>query len=487
MSGIDAAILLTYLGAAAGIGLLFSGKAHTPEGFFLGRREISWFALLLSIVATETSTVTFLSLPGKSYIDGGGFHFLQLTFGYILGRLVVAAVLLPEYFGGEFFTAHQVLEKRFGSRVQVAAASVFLVFRNCGDGLRLFLMAIVLETALDINFFTCVAGIACVTALYSAVGGVASVVWNDCVQFVVYMAGAVIALLLLVNRLPEGWATLVQYAQENDKLHMLDLGLSLTEPGITLWSGLIGGAFLSLASHGADHMMVQRYLCARSRRDAALALVLSGPVVMLQFAFFLGIGVALACFYATVPTEYTAGSGDRAFIDYLVHEMPVGLRGLVLASVFAVAMSTLSSSLNASAGALVKDLLAHARRDTGAQETLLASRIATFGFAAFQAGVAMAAYRWAQGTPVIDLVLAIAGFSTGLLLGLYALGLKWGRASDTAGLIALAIGFGVCLMIVMGTEIHWPWYALIGSATTFTTGAAVLMIAPPQKESTDVQ
>ncbi|TWT87227.1 Sodium/glucose cotransporter [Pseudobythopirellula maris] len=487
LSGTDAVVLLAYLGAAVAIGLFFGSKDATTESFFLGKREISWFALLLSIVATETSTVTFLSLPGQSFAEGGDFRFLQLTLGYIIGRLVVAAVLLPEYFGGEFFTAHEVLHKRFGSGVQVAAATVFLIFRNGADGLRLFLTALVLEAALDVNFFVCVAGIAVATAVYSAVGGVSSVVWNDCIQFVVYITGAVIALMLLVGRLPDGWATLSQFAADNDKLRLFDLTPTLRGSGITLWSGLIGGAFLSLASHGADHMMVQRYLCAGSRRNATLALALSGPLVAMQFAFFLAMGVALACFYSTVPTEHAAGTGDRVFINFLVHEMPSGLRGLVLAAVIAAAMSTLSSSLNASAGAFVKDLLGRFPSGRSEAATVVASRVATFVFAAVQAAVAMAAYRWAQGTSVIETVLAIAGFSTGLLLGLYALGLVWRRASDKAGLVALAIGFGVCLLVVTQTEINWTWYTLIGSATTFFTGAAVLLIAPPAGETESVE
>lgn len=479
MSGIDAAIVLAYLAAVATVGIVFSASGSSTEGYFLGKREVPTFALLLTIVATETSTVTFLSLPAKSFLDGGDFTFLQLTLGYVVGRVVVAVLLLPEYFSGDFFTAHEVLQRRFGDRVQVAASAVFLVFRNVADGLRLYLTALVFEAALDVNFFLCVIGVATATALYAAAGGVKSVVWNDCVQFVMYTAGAVVALVLLVGGLPDGWASLSQYAVDQEKLRFFDLGLSGQH--VTLWSGLIGGAFLSLASHGADHMMVQRYLCARSRRSATIALTLSGPLVALQFAFFLLVGVALAAYYAMVPHGYDPGTGDRVFISYLVRETPAGLRGALLASVIAAAMSTLSSSLNASAGAFIKDLSTRVLGDANDAQTVRRSRIATVLFAVAQATVAIVAYQWWRDSEVIDLVLAVAGFSTGLLLGLYALGIVWRRATDTAGLIALAVGFAVCLTVVTGTSVHWAWYALIGSFTTFLTGAAVLTVAPPHE------
>lgn len=502
VNGIDITVVAVYLALTLVVGLWAGRGGSSAEGFLLGRRSLPWWALLLSIVATETSTVTFLSLPGKTFSPEGNFFFLQLALGYMFGRLVVVSVLLPLFFSGKFFTAYEVLQQQYGPGVRLACSLLFLITRTLADGLRLYLTCLVIQAATGADFTLCVLGITLFTTIYAAVGGVGSVVANDCLQFIAYTAGALVALALMLGAVPEGWQGMWTFAAETGRDRWINLSGSLTTSEITLWSGLFGGALLSMASHGADHMMVQRYLAARSQRQAGLALGLSGPLVALQFLLFLVIGLALAYFYASTPVDYTIEAGDRAFIGYIVNELGTGLRGFVMAAVVAAAMSTMSSSLNAAAGVVTKDFVGLLRpnretpRETDSdveandKRTVTTARIATVLFAGLQAGVAVAAFEYVRQHPetaVIDSVLAIAGFVTGLVLGLYALGLLLSACGDAIGdaigLAALAVGFAVASYVAFGTDLSWPWFTLVGSTTTFAVGLLLSKFMRPAPTS----
>lgn len=473
--------------------------SNSAEGYLLGGRKVAWPILLLSIVATETSTVTFLSLPGRSFAESGNLGFLQLTLGYIVGRLLVIAFMLPEYFRGEMYTAYEMLQARFGSGVRKAAAFVFLVCRTLADGLRLFLTALALQQALGWDFAACVLVIALATTVYATLGGVSSVVKNDCVQITVYTIGALIAAMLIVRAVPGGATAILDFGSSTGRFQLFDWNLGLTGD-ITFWSGLVGGAFLSLATHGVDHLMVQRYLCAGSKRKAALALGFSGPVVALQFLLFLLIGVGLAAFYQQAPEGYSINRPDEAFAAFLAHETPIGLCGLLFASVLAAAMSTLSSSLNASAGVVVKDLLetdAPENDPEQARKSVVNAKVATIVFAILQTAVALGAYYGNLQSSVIGAVLGIAGFVTGILVGLFALGVLRQRVSQTAAFVALGCGFIACTLVIGwgvaidagfewasgGERIAWPWNALIASSTTLIAGLMADRLAPAPRQT----
>ena len=294
----DAAVLVTYLVAVVLFGLWMGRGQRDMNGYLLGGRDLPWWAILGSIVATETSTVTFLSVPGLTFATtqvgspaldpavGGDMRFLQLACGLVIGRWLIVQLLLPLYFRGRLFTAYQVLHERFGGATKNVASIVFLLARNVGDGLRLFLTAIVLEKLIGLPLPICIVLIGLLTIAYTFFGGIKSVVWNDCIQFVVYVAGGILALVVILQRLPGGWPQFVSFAERTSKFRLLDASVDLSVP-FTLWAGIIGGAFLSLGTHGTDQMMVQRYLCARSERQAGRALLCSGFVVVLQFALFL--------------------------------------------------------------------------------------------------------------------------------------------------------------------------------------------------------
>jgi len=472
---VDAAIVVIYLMAVLAFGLWIGRGQRTSADYFLGARSLPWWALLLSIVATETSTVTFLSLPGIPAAANGNLTFLQITFGYIVGRFLIIYILMPLYFRGEAFTAYQVLESRFGVLSRRAASSLFLVTRNVSDALRLFLTALVLQIVLGLDLALSVMVLGAITIFYTLVGGAKSVIWNDCIQFVVYMLGAVAAFAIIINGVPGGFDALLGYARETGKLEVFDFDLSPFKPTMTFWSGLLGGAFLTMATHGTDQLMVQRYLSARNQKDAARALGVSGFIVFAQFAVFLLIGVSLAGFYALGGSNGEAG--DRLFATFIVDQMPIGLAGLTLASVFAAAMSTLSSSLNSSATALIKDVYLPLHRDglTQAQQ-LKAGRIATALFGVVQVAIAIVVGEIGTTESTVANVLKITGFASGPVLGIYLLAVFAPRVKQPAALAGFVLGVACLSAVAMGTPLYWPYYAAVGASMTFIAGWVVQQI-----------
>jgi len=463
----DLVILVAYLLAMVVFGSLFGRKGQDLEGYTVGGRDLPWWALLLSIVATETSTVTFLSIPGFAYRHD--LTWLQLPLGYMVGRLLVVFLLLPHYFQGRMLTAYEVLHKRFGGGVKTAASAMFLVTRTLADGLRLFLGAIILHKVADIDLVLAIVCLGMATIAYTFLGGMRAVVWTDCIQFLVYMIGAAIAFMVILDKVPGGWGEVSEIARSQDKLRIFDFTLTLDrEFGYVFWGGLIGGALITFATHGADQMFVQRYLSARSQKQAGLALALSGPVVFLQFWFFLLVGIALFAFYQLHPPEQPLKK-DHEFASFIVDHLPIGVTGIVLGAVFSAAMSTLSSSLNSTATALVNDIWVPYRRPQASESyKLRVTRIATIVFGGLQIQVAIAGQGLEQG--VIDAVMAIAGFTTGIILGVFFLGIFTRHVRARAALWGFVLGLGLMTWVNFGTDLAWPWFALVGSGATFLFG-----------------
>jgi SSS family transporter len=482
-------IVVTYLVITTLFGVMLGRGQTDSKDYFLDSNRLPTWSLLVSIVATETSTVTFLSVPGLSFVENGNFTFLQIAIGYILGRFAAILFLLPGYFRGEMLSAYQVLERRFGVATRRLASLVFLATRNLADGLRLFLTALALNIALGLDMMTCILVTSIATAIYSCVGGVRSVVWNDCIQFAVYMLGAFAAAYLLLSYIPGGWNELVVFGQSTERWQLFDfdpigkfssdqswrewmttIWQSLTKPTMTFWAGCIGGAFLSLATHGVDQLIVQRYLCAKSKGAAAWALGLSGFVVLCQFALFLFIGVELACFNESTGQLGSDIAGDEAFMTFVIDHMGSVMKGLILAAILAAAMSTLASSFNSSASSLMGDWLSRLMPNMSERNALNMARILTIVFALIQSAVAIVAYQLAIEESIVNAVLKIAGFAIGLLLGLYALGLISPRTTEVIALIAFAIGAVVTTLVAFNTPINGFWYTLVGSGTIVIVG-----------------
>lgn len=478
VGAVDLALLGVYLIGSVLFGLWVGREQKDVADYTVGGRDIPWWALLLSIVATETSTVTFLSIPGFAFARD--MTWLQLPMGFVLGRLVVVALLLPQYFSGSFFTAYEVLHLRFGGATKQTASVLFIVTRSLADGLRLFLTAIVLQEMTHMPMSAAVVVIGVTTIVYTFVGGMKAVVWTDVAQFVIYVLGAVLAFGVLLERLPGGWGQLVQTGAEAHKLRVFDFGISLTNPYV-FWAGLVGGLFLTIGSHGADQLMVQRYLCARSEKDAGRALWVSGVVVLAQFAFFLLIGVGLFCFYRLSPPPVAFDRPDRVFARFIVDEMPTGALGLVLGAVFAAAMSTLSSSLNSSATAAVNDLYRPFRPRASSAHLLQLTRGFTVFFGLVQIAVGIAG-QWLKET-VVSSVLTIAGFTTGIILGVFFLGTFTRRAGQRAALVGMVLGLVGMTAVAFATPLAWPWYAMVGSLGTMLLGWLASFVFPPPPPS----
>lgn len=499
ISILDLSIILAYLVGVVIFGIWMAGRQRNASDYTVGDRNVPWWAVLFSIVATETSTVTFLSVPAIAF--KGDLTFWQLPLGYVLGRYLIVYLLLPLYFRGELFTAYQVLHQRFGGATKQAASLLFIVTRSLADGLRLFLMSTVLReiTGADLWLAVVLTGVA--TIVYTYIGGIKAVVWTDVVQFCVYLGGALLAGAIILQRVPGGLAEVITFAKDQHKLVIFDFNWDVSSPAAlwanftrpyTFWAGLIGGAFVTLGSHGSDQLMVQRYLCARNEREAGRALALSGWVVLAQFGLFLGLGLALACFFSHFPSDRPFANDDEVFGRFIVQHLPVGIVGITLAAVFSAG---LSGSLNSLATAAMNDLyLPMCAPNATPAHQLLVTRWLTVLFGLIQIGVGIFGERMQTNT--INSVMAIASFTTGIVLGVFFLAIASRRASQTAALIALVGGLAGMTAVVFapkiaeawfGTQIAgmaWPWFAVVGSLGTLLIGLAADAVLRPKTTHT---
>jgi SSS family transporter len=445
----------------------------------LGGRHVAWWLILFSIIATETSTVTFLSIPGFAF--DRDMTWLQIPLGFLVGRFAVAYLLLPHYFKGELFTAYEVLARRFGGGTQRVASALFVVTRTLADGLRLFLTAIVLQEMTGIALPWAVVALGVTTIVYTYLGGMRAVLWTDFVQFVIYIGGALLAFWLLLDKLPGGLSELLAAGSAAGKLRVFDLSLDWKEP-YALLAGLVGGAFVTLGSHGVDQLMVQRYLCARDLRDGRRALTWGGFVIVAQFALFLLIGVGLFVFYQANPSAAGFDRPDRVFARFIIQEMPAGVVGVLLGAIFAAAMSTLSGSLNSCATAATRDLVRPlARRPLTPEGELRLTRALTAVFGALQIAVGIGGL-WLRSS-VVASVLGIAAFTTGIVLGVFFLGILAPRVGERAALAGLGAGLAAMSAVYFATPLAWPWYALVGSALTFAFGVSASYLWPRESPS----
>ena len=499
LPALDLAIIAVYIAGTVLLGVWFARRQRDTSTYFVGGRNVNGWLVLISVVATETSTVTFLSVPGLAFNpDGGNMTFLQLTFGYIVGRCLVAWLLLPQYMNGQFLSAYQLLRQRFNTSVQRTASAIFLVTRTAADGMRLFLTALLLQQFIgwDMTVSVLVMGVA--TIIYTYLGGMEAVIWTDVIQFVVYIAGAVVAVGYIFAGVDGGFSGFLAAGSEAGKFQVFDFNFDLTRP-LTFWAGLIGGAFLTMASHGADQLTVQRFLCARSLRSAQAALVGSGFVVLAQFLLFLLIGAGLFVIWQqgvlNLPADMVREMKERKSYDavfgyFIVHALPTGVVGLLIAAVLSAAMSTLSSSLNSSASAVVNDFYRPLWPGHEERHYLQVSRGMTSFWGVAQIGVALLAAA-ALKQSVVFAVLSIAGFTTGIILGLFLLGRMSRPVSSTAALCGLVVGFLTVLaawLPSVGVKqywpealpvLAWPWYAPLGAVTTVAVALVVSRLTRP--------
>lgn len=501
LTSLDVSVIVAYLVAVVALGLKAGGRQTTSGDYFLGGRDLPWWAVSGSVVATETSTLTVIGVPAIAY--GGALTFLQVAAGYIVGRIAVAMWLLPRLWRDDASTAYTFIGERFGRGVQRLASGTFLVTRLLADGVRLFATAIpirvvALASGVELGYPTIIVGLAVVTAAYTLAGGLRAVVWMDVAQLGLYLAGAVLALVLLSPDLRSAWPEAVGAG----KVQAIDLGLgrplgAILTSAYVLPVALIGGAVFSLASHGADHLVVQRLLACRSLADAQRAVISSGVVVFLQVGLFLTVGLGLWAHYGGMtPEALGLARGDEVFPLFILQEMPSGVRGLLLAGIVAAAMSTLSSSLNALAGSTLYDVLG--RDGLGLSRWLTLLWAAVFVVFAVQ-------FEAAEGT-VVEIGLSIAGFTYGALLGAFALGLLSRRASGAQAAVAFVASVAAMIVLIWGvwwgpegwtflwrpspearaglSPVAWPLYPLVGALVSVLVGLALARVGSRSTDPT---
>ena len=473
---VDLVIVIAYLVGVTLLGLRFRQQQHNLQDYFLGGRSAPWWALSFSIVATETSTLTIIGTPAVAY--SGNLTFLQLVFGYIVGRVLITIFFLPGYFRGEYLTAYALIEKRFGARMRSVAAITFLTTRTLAEGVRVSAIALVVSVALGTSERLAVFIVIALTILYTFEGGMKAVIWTDVAQFLLYLSGSILTLGVLLHRIPGGWNEVAHVAALNgDKLQSLDFSWNLASK-YTFWSGVIGGAFLTMATHGTDQTIVQRLLAARSQRDSGRALIASGFIVLFQFTVFLLVGVMLFVFSQHAPLLSPGDRTDRILPLFLVREMPTGLAGLLLASILAVAMSNASGSLNSLAASSVVDLAVLRRRTVDPVKFLKISRRMTLIW-----GSVLIIFGLVRWTHLLETGLTVSSFPLGSLLGLFLLGTFDSRANARGSLTGMFAGLATVLLVYGYTQIAFTWYWLIGACVTFAVGAIVSRALPAQAET----
>lgn len=493
-SAIDYAVLLLYLVGITVFGTLFRKSHKTVKDYFVGTKNTHWLIISLSIVATETSTLTLIGVPALAYTpngipeQGAAFTYLQVVFGYIIARVVISFLLIPAYFQGDLLTAYELLSRRFGTRAKNVAASLFLIMRALAEGVRVFAASLVLAAVIGASlpnlphlWLWSIVLVGVLTLIYTFEGGIAAVIWTDLIQLVIYIAGSLLAAWMLLHMVPGGWTAIRTEAAS--KFQLFSFSWDLTLP-FTFWAGLIGGTFLTMASHGTDQLLVQRLLTCKNLRDGQKALVASGLIVLVQFALFLVIGVMLYVFYLHTPLPVLQ-TNDQIFPRFVVDNLPHGISGLVIAAIFAAAMSNLSGSLNSLASTTVIDFYKPLFGAHRSDEWLLRlSRWCTAGWGLVLIAIAIVARKWGS---VFTTGLTIASLIYGPMLGAFLLGVLTKRANQAGVIAGIGVSLACMVAVKQYSQLAWTWYVLVGTTVCVAVGYGVsLYTASRQGAPADV-
>jgi SSS family transporter len=465
MRWLDLGVILLYLLGITWFGARFRDSQKSLKDYFLGGRNTPWWAIAFSIVSAETSTLTVIGTPALSF--RGDLGFLQVVFGYLLARILISTLFLPHYFRGEMFTAYELMQRRFGSNIRKLTAGCFLGLRALAEGVRVFAISIVISIILGTGEVASIVLIVCLTLFYTFEGGMTAVIWTDVVQMFLYVAGALLSFFVILGKIPGGWEHVAATADSAAKFRVFDFAFGDFTLPYTFWAGLIGGCFLTTASHGTEQLMVQRLLAAKDQNESRLALYSSWAVILFQFALFLVIGICLFVYYGdnqlTPPAKL-----DRIYPEFIWNSLPPGVAGLVIAAILAAAMSNLSAALNALASTTVMDFYKpFSKTQRTEEEYLRLSKWITvvWGGVLFLIGVL------SQGIPsVLEAGLGIASVVYGSLLGVFLLGLLTKKPGESAAIAGMLAGLAVMLYVKFFTSIAWTWYVLIGSAVTMACG-----------------
>ena len=465
----DLAIIALYLAGITLFGLRFRKRQRSLRDYFLADRNIPWWAIALSIVAAETSTLTIISIPGLAYDTN--LTFLQVALGYVAGRVIISFVLLPHYFRGDLYTAYELIERRFGRGLRSLTAGLFLITRAAAEGVRVYAVSIVVAIALGTGEIASIAIITALTLVYTFEGGLAAVIWTDVVQTVIYVGGTVVGVFTILHLVPGGWPAIHSLAASTGKLQVFDFTLDFWNP-YTFWAGLLGGAFITTATHGTDQLFVQRLLAARNQRQSTIALLASGGAIFVQFALFLLVGLMLFAFYRVPSAAF--GKSDRIYPMFIVSQLPHGISGLLIAAILAAAMSNLSASLNSLASTSIIDFYLRRNPQIDDRKRIFLSRMATlfWGLVLFT----LAVISLQKVGRVVEVGLQILSASYGSLLGVFLLGVLTKRANQNGAIAGMLCGFITGLYLWLGTRVPFTWWITIETCVTFAVGYAASLL-----------
>lgn len=464
MALIDLVVLFAYFALLQVVGFFAGRHQKDAADFFSSRHSLPWWAVSASIVAAETSSLTFISIPGLAYT--GNLAFMQLAFGYVIGRIVVAFVFLPAYFKGNIETVYAFLEHRFSLRMRNLAAVLFQITRLLGTGVRLYATALPLSLISGWSISTSILVFTLLTIPYTFGGGIRAGVWVEFTQTGVYLAGALAAVFVLNG-------TGADLTAPPEKLQFLSSGFEqglksfLTQPFHVL-AGLVGGALLAISSHGTDQLIVQKALACRNLRDAQKAMIVSGILVDLQFLLFLLIGAWLFAFFQGRPFA----TSDTVFPTFIVQHLPSGLIGLVLAAIFATGQSTLSATTTSLASSTMLDLFPQLGAGDE-KKRLQLSRLFTVLWAIAITLVALIFTD--EKNPVVVVALKLASIVAGGIVGLYILGFR--RAREKDALVGFISSAAAMAAIAAFTPLAWTWYVPAGLAICLATAGSVTLVS----------
>jgi solute:Na+ symporter, SSS family len=488
MHYLDLGVIVAYLAFITWFGTHFRRSQKDLRDYVLGGRAAPWWAISLSIVSAETSTLTIVGTPALSFT--GDLGFLQVVFGYLLARIVISVVLLPHYFRGEMFTAYELMRRRFGERVRRLTASIFLVTRALAEGVRVFAVSLVVSIVLGTGEIWSIAVIVVLTLVYTFEGGMTAVIWTDVVQMCLYVAGAAVSFFVILSHIPGGWNHVAAVAGAAGKFHLLDFSFRpawafLARP-YTFWAGLVGGCFLTMASHGTDQLMVQRLLSARDQRQSRTALLSSWAVIFIQFSLFLLIGILLFVYYRDTGLQ-APRLMDRIYPEFLWKNLAPGVAGITIAAILAAAMANLSAALNSLATTTVVDFRVGQASGVSPGEfaagrgaaPLWQARAATVGWSAVLLAIGILARRWGS---VLEAGLTIASIPSGALLGVFLLGVLTRKPGERAAMAGVVAGLAAVLYVRFRTPVAFTWYVLIGTCVTFFAGWVASLFAWDEKK-----
>ncbi|HUQ93600.1 MAG TPA: sodium:solute symporter [Bryobacteraceae bacterium] len=474
MRYLDLGVIALYLVGITWFGAQFRETQKSLKDYFLGGRNAPWWAIAFSIVSAETSTLTIIGTPAIAF--NGNLGFLQVVFGYLLARILISFLFLPQYFRGEMFTAYELMQRRFGWRIRRLTAGSFLFLRTLAEGVRVFAISIVVSIILGTSDNLSILVIVLLTLFYTFEGGMTAVIWTDVIQMFLYVAGAMVSFLVILQEIPGGWPHVAEVAGNLGKFRIFDFRLEMTGEFFTrpysFWAGVLGGTFLTTASHGTEQLMVQRLLSAKSEHQGRAALFASWFVILFQFTLFLIIGIMLFVYYRDNGMSMPKVA-DQIYPRFIWDRLPHGISGLVMAAILAAAMSNLSAALNALASTTVMDFYKPMRPAHSEAHFLKIARYATIFWGAMLMGVATLARQWGS---VLEAGLGIASIVYGGLLGVFALGLLTRRVYEDAAMVGMMAGLATTVYVKFGTKIAFTWYVLIGTLVTFAVGMLASLV-----------